>query len=206
MLLLLSAPGYAQYFGGDGKGDAYALSASPTAHFSGGSGRGEDSAAVTATSAATLWELTVNTRAISWELLAIATSRGALNVGTGTPPTTKRLMTKAALTTYQITANQPGMMQGSVAKANNQVLIRGDFKSILIDVSTGQTQCGGTTFTQTLWLDIDGYVTGETRCYTDKSLQTVYTSGNGTSWYRIQSGGAIKIDSNGYVVEVSTCP
>ena len=205
-LVLLSVTVSAQTYGGDGKGDANALSMSPTALFSGGSGRGEAQTSVTATSPATLWDLLQNNRAVTWEMLAIATARGVVNVGTGTPPTTKRLITKAGLSTYQVSVGQPGMMQGSVPKTSNQVLIRGDYRSIRIDVSAGQTQCNGTNFTQTLWLDIDGYIAGETQCYTDKTLETVYTGGDGTSWYRIQSGGAIKIDSNGYVVEVSTCP
>lgn len=206
VLLITPVMMLAQYTGGSGKGDASAFSLSPDVPFAGGSGRGEVQNAVTGTRPATLWDVMQNNRGVSWEMFGIVTANGTVTVGTGTPPTTKRLMTKAELTTYQVSVGQPGMMQGSVPKTSNQVLIRGDYRSIRIDVSAGQTQCNGTNFTQTLWLDIDGYIAGETQCYTDKTLETVYTGGDGTSWYCIQSGGAIKIDSNGYVVEVSTCP
>jgi hypothetical protein len=144
-------------------------------------------------------------------VLSLAALRDALNlrifnsaVATTSIPQTLRLIKKSDSATYILTPAQAGLFAAISPKSNNQLLIKGDFRSVLIKTSAGQTACTPqASYDQLLWLDRDRIVANVTRCYIDKTLSVLYTGGNGNDWYNSKDGGAIKINSSGMIVETS---
>ncbi|MFZ9719257.1 MAG: hypothetical protein ACO3BD_07860, partial [Chitinophagaceae bacterium] len=58
-------------------------------------------------------------------------------------------------------------------------------------------------YSQLLWLNTDQLQLNVTKCYTDKTLSTLYALGDGSSWYNISGGGAVRINSSGTIVGIS---
>jgi hypothetical protein len=174
------------------------------AQYTGGNGRGDNNFIITNRPLFIQWDTMDNNRLVTYDVLAEARNYLYLNASLSLP-TGKQTIKKSDSSTYTLSTLQPGLMAGMVSKPSLQQLIRGDFRSILIDPAAGQTatNCNNTTgsFTQLLWLDRDQLVAGITQCYTNKTLTTLYTAGNG-SWYNIRNGGAVRINSAGLVTEV----
>ena len=146
---------------------------------------------------------------VTWDRFNAAVRAGVFTV-TGTPPTGLKGVNRQSLTTYAVTKSQggtQGLLASGIAKSDNaQLLIKGDFRSMRIGTAAGQT-CPSTpaSYNQLLWLDRDVLVVNSTKCYTDKTLTTVFT-GNGTDWYNIQNSTsnarAVKINASGVVTEI----
>jgi hypothetical protein len=174
--------------------------------YAGGSGDGESNNSLLNNFLYSLWEVSENNR-----VLSLAALRDALNlrifnsaVATTSIPQTLRLIKKSDSATYILTPAQAGLFAAISPKSNNQLLIKGDFRSVLIKTSAGQTACTPqASYDQLLWLDRDRIVANVTRCYIDKTLSVLYTGGNGNDWYNSKDGGAIKINSSGMIVETS---
>lgn len=174
--------------------------------YTGGSGDGESNNSLLNNFLYSLWEVSENNR-----VLSLAALRDALNlrifnsaVATTSIPQTLRLIKKSDSATYILTPAQAGLFAAISPKSNNQLLIKGDFRSVLIKTSAGQTACTPqASYDQLLWLDRDRIVANVTRCYIDKTLSVLYTGGNGNDWYNSKDGGAIKINSSGMIVETS---
>ena len=199
----------AQFSGGQGRGDSSVVLSSQllfeNAPYLGGSGDGDNSLLTDTLSFFTLWEIMQNNRVVSRNTLIRARMANFITASSNIP-TGNQTIKKLDSSTYTLSTLQPGLMAGMVSKTPNQQLIRGDFRSILINTAAGQTatNCNNTTgsFTQLLWLDQDQLVAGTTKCYTDKTLTTLYTPVDINSWYNIRNGGAVKINNLGVVTEV----
>lgn len=162
----------------------------------------------TPVSYATTWAGTASLQGVTLAALGDAVTNTILYQSTPTSiPSTLKLVTKAELATYNLVNYGDIIISG---KASNQVLIKSDFMVIKIDVSAGQSSCGGTTFTQVL------YTTSATvgigvYCYTNKERTIPYT-GDGSSWYGFCiyadnscSSATIKINSSGMITDTFAC-
>lgn len=153
------------------------------------------------------WAGTGMLQGITFQALADAVSTGIVYQSpSATIPNTLELITKADLTTYNIQGYGDLTISG---KASNRVLIKSDFYVMKIDVSAGQSACGGTNFTQTLY--VNGNITPGTYCYTNKERTTAFV-GDGTSWYgycfladNSCTSLAVKINSSGMIVDWFAC-
>lgn len=195
----------AQYAGGTGRGDH--MQESPVviiySIYSGGSGRGDQSAQKTNTSLFSIWETMENNRVVVWNHVNEARALRRFN-STGTMPEGLQAPTRSMLNLYSVTPLQNGLHASAVEKPNNQLLIRGDFRSMRINPSGGQSACATQgSYSQLLWLNTDQLQLNVTKCYTDKTLSTLYALGDGTSWYNISGGGAVRINSSGTIVGIS---
>jgi hypothetical protein len=207
----------AQFSGGSGRGDAVTTVSSlelsgisTTAMYKGGSGRGDVVSSVGPTTFVD-WTDGENNRvvtrarfvqAVADTVFTVDTSSASLGYGIGS----LRTINQTVLTTYDVTPANAGMLYAGTIKPSNRLLIKGDFRSISIATATGQTSCvPQSTYPQLLWLDRDRLTVGLTKCYTNKTLTTTYTAGNGSDWYNIRGGGAIKIDGTGTITDLS-CP
>ena len=174
------------------------------AQFAGGNGRGEASIIFTRPAIPNRWALTQNNRVFTFASLTDAVAAGVVTLSNGPLPSTLQSVNRAALTTFGIQPAQPGIFAAALAKPNNQQLIKGDLRSIRIRTATGQSACTvQASYNQLLWLDCDRITANVTRCYTDKTLNTLFSSGDGTSWYNLENGGAVKINSSGLITEIS---
>lgn len=202
------------YKGGNGRGDASVslfndLMTSADAPYRGGVDDGHAVFTVLGTPLTDPWDLLENNRVVTWDRFNAAVRAGVFTV-TGTPPTGLKGVNRQSLTTYAVTKSQggtQGLLASGIAKSDNaQLLIKGDFRSMRIGTAAGQT-CPSTpaSYNQLLWLDRDVLVVNSTKCYTDKTLTTVFT-GNGTDWYNIQNSTsnarAVKINASGVVTEI----
>lgn len=180
---------YAQYTGGNGKGDANAQ---------------------LSTVGLALWQSTSNNRVLTQLSLLDASGNNYLTItNASTLTNTTRIISANTLssTAVVVTPLQPGIHAMYVQKRQNQPnqpLIKGDFRSIYINPTTGQSQCNSTAgnYTQLLWFDTNIIEVNMTRVYVDKTLTTLYTSGDGTSWYNIKDGKAIKINAAGLITDL----
>lgn len=203
--ILVSPAARAQYRGGSGDGSD--VSESPVAVFPmiyyGGSGRGDATAKTNTIYLFNRWTEIENNRVITWNVFNDGKVLGRFN-SSGNMPTGLQTVAKSHLSSYAVTPMQNGLHAAAAQKPNNQLLIRGDFRSVLIATVAGQTACvAQANYPQLLWLDTDLLQLNVTRCYTDKTLTTLYTQGNGTSWYNVSGGGAIRINASGVVVGIS---
>jgi len=203
--IFVSSPVNAQYRGGSGDGSD--VSESPVAVFPmiyyGGAGRGDANAKTNTIYLFNRWADMENNRVVTWDAFNDGRLLARFN-SSGNLPTGLQGVAKINMTTYGVVPLQNGLYATILQKPNNQLLIRGDFRSVLIAITAGQAACvAQASYPQLLWLDTDLLQLNITRCYTDKTLTTLYTQGNGTSWYNISGGGAIRIDASGVVVGIS---
>jgi len=151
---------------------------------------------------ATTWAGTANNQALTFSAVRDAVNN-SIFFSTTTVPTGLELFTVADVTTYGLYGSFYG--QGFVYKSSNQVIIKGDFATAKIDVTAGQSSCGGTNYTVQLWFDTITPTAGVTKCYTDRALTTLYV-GDGTSYYGMDGiAGAIKINSSGVMTVFNPC-
>lgn len=156
----------------------------------------------------TTWAGTSALQGVTLAALGDAVSGSILFQSTPTSiPSTLELVTKAKLATYNIIDYGDIIISG---KSSVQVLIKSDFMVIKIDVSAGQSSCGGTTFTQVLYATSATITTG-VYLYTNKERTTPYV-GDGSSWYgfcsradNACSSQAIKINSSGLITDSFAC-
>lgn len=196
------------YLGGSGRGDATVAVfddlLSVDLVYRGGSGKGDAVQSLNGTVLTDPWDAMENNRVVTRDRFNGGVAAGVFS--SATPPTTELLrgIDRGDFNAYGVTKSQGGLLAGVLAKTNtSQLLIKGDFRSMWINPNTGQTACAqGGPFTQFLWLDRDVLVANSTKCYTDKLLTTPFV-GNGTSWYNIQNGIAVKINSVGLITELS---
>lgn len=203
--MLVSPAASAQYRGGNGDGSD--VSESPEAIFPmiyfGGAGRGDANVKTSTIFLFNRWTEIENNRVITWEVFNDGKLLGGFN-SSGNMPTGLRAVAKSYLSNYSVTPLQNGLHAAAAQKPNNQLLIRGDFRSMRIATAAGQTACVvQADYPQLLWLDTDLLQLNITQCYSDKTLATLYTEGNGTSWYNISGGGAVRINASGVVVGIS---
>ena len=157
---------------------------------------------------ATTWAGTSSLQGVTLAALGDAVSGGTLYQSTPTSiPSTLKLVTKAELATYNIIDYGDIVITG---KSSGQVLIKSDFMVFKIDVSAGQSSCGGTSFTQVVYATSATINTG-VYLYTNKERTTPY-SGDGSSWYGICaradgacSSVAVKINSSGLITDWFAC-
>lgn len=203
--IFVSSAARAQYRGGSGDGNDMSESAEvifPMIYY-GGSGRGDATAKTNTIYLFNRWADMENNRVVTWDALNDGRVLFRFN-SNGTLPTGLQGVAKLNVATYGVTPIQSGLHATILQKPNNQLLIRGDFRSVLIATTAGQTACvAQANYPQLLWLDTDLLQLNVTRCYADKTLTTLYTQGNGTSWYNISGGGAIRINASGVVVGIS---
>ena len=209
-MLQLSAR--AQFAGGTGRGevtvtitavDMNAVNTISSAMYRGGSGKGDNTAALINNNLFSIWENTLNNQVVSFQALANAVGVGVF-INTVLVPSNLKAIKRLDIGTYGLTPVQNGLFAAALSKPNNQQLIKGDFRSILINSTNGQTACTVQgSYNQLLWLDNDRLIANTTKCYTDKTLTTLFTGGNGSAWYNIEGGGAVKINSSGLIVEIS---
>lgn len=162
----------------------------------------------TPVSYATTWAGTASLQGVTLAALGDAVTGGTLYQSTPTTiPSTLKLVTKAELATYNIINYSDIVISG---KSSNQALIKSDFMVFKIDVTAGQSSCGGTSFTQVLYATSATISTG-VYLYTDKARTTPYV-GDGTSWYgwcysadNSCSSQAIKINSSGLITDYFAC-
>lgn len=192
--------------GGSGRGEAMAsgnLLTLEDTPYMGGPGKGDASSVLLQTMFVGLWEAMENNRVVTRVRLNDAISNGVFN-STSMPVSDSRAANRSALSTHGLSPVQMGIFATGNAKPSNQLLIRGDFRSISINNQTGQLACSNqSSYPQVLWLNSDRIIVNVTLVYTDKTLATLYTSGNNSDWYNIQSGGAIRINASGLVTAVS---
>lgn len=170
----------------------------------GGINDGQDTANVLLTSLASSWDTLENNRVVTYDVFRRGAAIGIISVN-GEIPTGKNTINRSVFSTYAVTKSQNGTMATALAKPSNQEIIRGDFRSVFVTTSLGQGACTVQgSYPLTLWLDADLMAINMTKCYVDKTLKTLFTAGDGVSWYNILSGGAIKINGAGIVVDV--CP
>jgi hypothetical protein len=174
---------YAQYTGGSGKGDA-TTSRADVPLFN-------------------RWERAENNR-----VLTRAAYNSAIEIGVFTANVLTddlRAINANTILTSTYSPTMSGINAGYAAKntvPRTQLLIKGDFRSIRIDPSTGQTQCSTRpSYSQLLWLDSDIITVGVTKCFTDKTLTLIsaYNPPSTTAWFNIQNGKAIQINSSGVI-------
>lgn len=203
--IFVSPAARAQYRGGSGDGSD--VSESPLAVFPmiyyGGSGRGDATAKTNTIYLFNRWADMENNRVVTWDAFNDGRLLARFN-SSGNLPTGLQGVAKIHMTTYNVMPLQNGLYATLSQKPNNQLLIRGDFRTVFIATAAGQAACvSQASYPQLLWLDTDLLQLNITRCYTDKTLTTLYTQGNGTSWYNISGGGAIRINASGVVVGIS---
>jgi hypothetical protein len=205
----------AQFSGGSGRGDAVTTVSSlelsgisTTAMYKGGSGRGDVVSSVGPTTFVD-WTDGENNRVVTRARFNIAVADTVFKVDTSTANVgygagSLRTINQSVLATYSVIPANAGMLSAGLVKPANQLLIKGDFRSISIATVAGQTACVTQgSYPQLLWLDRDRLTVGLTKCYTNKTLTTTYTAGNGSDWYNIRGGGAIKVDATGTITAVS---
>lgn len=208
LLLVMSVKSIAsaaQYTGGSGRGDHMQESSVFILYpiYSGGSGRGDQSMRKTNASLFSIWETMENNRIVVWNHVNEARTLRRFN-SNGTMPEGLQAPTRSFISTYNITPLQNGLNASALEKPDNQLLIRGDFRSMRINPSASQTACATQgSYPQLLWLNTDRLELNVTKCYTDKTLSTPYTLGDGANWYNISGGGAVRINSSGAIVGVS---
>jgi len=182
-LICIQTVSYAQYTGGSGKGDA-TTSRADVPLFN-------------------RWERAENNR-----VLTRAAFNSAIEIGVFTANALTddlRTINANTISASTYTPTMSGIDYGYTVKntaPRRQLLIKGDFRSILIDPSTGQTQCSTRpSYSQLLWLDSDIITVGVTKCFTDKTLTLIsaYNPPSTTAWFNIQNGKAIQINSSGVI-------
>jgi hypothetical protein len=201
----------AQFSGGSGRGDALTTVSSielsgitATDMYKGGNGRGDVATSLSIGLVSFVdWTAGENNRVMTRSRFLQAVADTVFSVGSS-PPAGLLTINKTVLATYGVYPAHAGLLSAGLAKPGNQLLIKGDFRSISISTAAGQTACVTQgTYPQLLWLDRDRMTVGLSKCYTNKTLTTAYTAGNATDWYNIRGGGAIKIDATGTITEVS---
>ena len=176
------------------------------AQHTGGNGKGDATASSAAASLYNRWYNTENNR-----VLTRAAFNSAIDIGVfSANPLTNDLNSISANTisasSYSLTtAGIDASSRIKSSTSSNQLLIRGDFRSIRIDPTIGQTQCvTRPTYSILLWLDDDQIFINQTRCFTDKTLipSSAYSPPSTTAWFNIENGKAIQIDSNGVITAI----
>jgi len=206
---------YAQYTGGSGRGEAsvssvpnQSLSTSSDPFF-GGNGKG-DAANRKFNIGLAAWQSAKNSQVLTPYALVDAAANDLFaitNAATLTSTTITVSANTLSATAVVITPTQAGLHAMFVQKQQtqpNQLLVKGDFRSLYINPATGQSQCNSLAgnYTQLLWLDTDLIEVNTTMAYIDKTLTTLYSSGDGTSWYNIKDGKAIKINAAGLITDL----
>lgn len=199
---------YAQFKGGKGSSQSSVVTSSINIndypHCLGGSGRGDVRAANLNVALFNTWDGIQNNRVITRSALANAVALGTI-VSIDVPTSTSRCINQQSFSAFGLQSFQSGVFQTGVSKPPTQLLIRGNFRGITICTTLGQTACTQqSNYTQTIWLDQDRMLPNQTKCFIDKTLISVYSSGNGSDWYNILGGGAVKIAPNGIITQV-TC-
>ena len=153
---------------------------------------------------ATTWASIASNQGINFTVLQDAVTTGKVfKSGGSTIPATLQLLTKAGMTTYGISTNY-GIINSSInTKTSLQAIVKGDLRSFKVDVTAGQGNCGGSTLTQLLFSDTDGFFIGTTYLYTDVKLTSRYV-GN-AQWYGLGNATSIQINSSGLVTNTFAC-
>jgi hypothetical protein len=170
------------------------------AQYTGGSGKGDATASVANASVFNRWDNTQNNR-----VLTRTAYNSAIEIGVFTANSLTNDLRAISANTISASSYSPAtlgidaMYTTKNSSFKNQLLIKGDFRSIRIDPSTGQIQCSARpSYSQLLWLNDDIIALG-TQCFTDKTLQTAYSPSSTTAWFNIQNGKAIQINSSGVI-------
>jgi hypothetical protein len=180
-----------------------------SAQYLGGSGKGDANAQLTTVGLA-VWQSTPNNRVLTQLSLLDASGNNYLAItNASTLTSTTRIISANTLssTAVVVTPSQPGIHAMYVQKQQNQpnqLLIKGDFRSIYINPTTGQIQCNSAAgnYIQLLWLGTDIIEVNTTQVFIDKKLTTLYANGDGSSWYNIKDGKAIRINASGLIVDL----
>ena len=192
VFICIQTVSYAQYTGGSGKGDA-TTSRADVPLFN-------------------RWERAENNR-----VLTRAAFNSAIEIGVFTANALTddlRTINANTISASTYTPTMSGIDYGYTVKntaPRRQLLIKGDFRSIRIDITNRPSTCAQSlsfSFNQTLWLNNDQIIADPvsgTLCYTQKDLQSGLFNGD-SGYYRIQGGRAIRINNEGRVIEVCTIP
>lgn len=170
------------------------------AQYAGGNGKGDATSSVANASVFNRWDNTQNNRVLTRAAFNNAIEIGVLAANSLTNDLRAISANTISLSSYSpATLGIDAMYTTKNSSFKNQLLIKGDFRSIRIDPSTGQTQCSTRpSYSQLLWLNDDIIVLG-TQCFTDKKLETAYNPISTTAWFNIQNGKAIQINSSGVI-------
>lgn len=173
------------------------------AQFSGGNGKGDAMVSKNGVFVLNFWEISQNNRVITRRAFNQAIEIGVFTANALTDDLRTINANTISASTYSPTMS--GINAAYAAKntaPRTQLLIKGDFRSIRIDPSTGQPQCSTRpSYSQLLWLDNDNIIVGVTKCFTDKTLTltSAYNPPSTTDWFNIQNGKAIQINSSGVI-------
>jgi hypothetical protein len=173
------------------------------AQYSGGNGKGDATSSVANASVFNRWDNTQNNR-----VLTRAAFNNAIEIGVFAASSLTNDLRAISANTISLSSYSPAtlgidaMYTTKNSSFKNQLLIKGDFRSIRIDPSTGQPQCSTRpSYSQLLWLNDDIIVLG-TQCFTDKKLETAYNPISTTAWFNIQNGKAIQINGDGVITAI----